>query len=308
MAMRKNLIFVIASSALALTLTGCSSIEPTSSGIKVVAALYPLEFVAKSIGGELISVENMTPPGVEPHDLELTPSQITTLDNADLFLFISGFQPALEEAAKQSPPAFSLDVLKITEINLLSATEDGHNHSEAAHADEELVNDPHFWLDPQRLIVVANSFAAKLAEVDPNNSDSYEANRAALVTKLETLDASFASALTSCERRLIVTSHAAFGYLADAYDLKQESISGLSPESEPTPKRLNEIGTEAKADGTTTIFFERLASPKVAKTLAEDLKISAAVLDPIEGVSEGQTYFSVMENNLKALSKALSCK
>ena len=96
--------------------------------------------------------------------------------------------------------------------------------------------------------------------------------------------------------------------MADAYGLNQEAISGLSPESEPTPKRLNEIGKEARADGTTTIFFETLASPKVAQTLADDLNIEAAVLDPIEGISEGQTYFSIMESNLEALRKALNCK
>ena len=306
--MRKNLKFLIGFSALVLALAGCSSAaSEESSGIKVVAAFYPLEFVAESIGGNLISVENMTPAGVEPHDLELTPQQIITLDGADLLLYISGFQPALEEAATQSAPADSLDVLKISGLNLLGATEDGDSHGDEVHAAEELVSDPHVWLDPKRLIVIANAVAEKLAQVDPGNSKTYEANRATFVAELKTLDEKFVSSLASCERRLIVTSHAAFGYLADAYNLKQEAIAGLSPESEPTPKRLNEIGIEAKKDGTTTIFFETLASPKVAQTLADDLNISAAVLDPIEGVSEGKTYFSVMESNLAALRKALNC-
>ena len=306
--MRKNLKIAVAVSALSLVLAGCSSSESESSGVKVIAAFYPLEFVAKTIGGDLISVENMTPPGVEPHDLELTPKQITTLDNADLLLYIAGFQPALEEAASQSAPANSLDVMAINGLNLLGATEDGHNHGEEAHSDEEMLSDPHVWLDPERLIVVAKAVAAKLSEVDPDNSETYATNLTAFVEQLEGLDADFTSGLASCERRLIVTSHAAFGYLADAYNLEQEAISGLSPESEPTPKRLNEIGKEAKADGTTTIFFETLASPKVAQTLADDLNISAAVLDPIEGIGEGQTYFSIMESNLAALRKALNCK
>jgi len=306
--MRKNLKIAVAVSALSLVLAGCSSSESESSGVKVIAAFYPLEFVAKTIGGDLISVENMTPPGVEPHDLELTPQQITTLDDADLLLYVAGFQPALEEAATQSAPANSLDVMAINGLNLLGATEDGHNHGEEAHSDEEMLSDPHVWLDPERLIVVAKAVAAKLSEVDPDNSETYATNLTAFVEQLEGLDADFTSGLASCERRLIVTSHAAFGYLADAYNLEQEAISGLSPESEPTPKRLNEIGKEAKADGTTTIFFETLASPKVAQTLADDLNISAAVLDPIEGIGEGQTYFSIMESNLAALRKALNCK
>jgi zinc transport system substrate-binding protein len=316
--MKKNLSSVAIAVALGLILSGCSSSDSDSKesgAIKVVAAMYPLEFVATAIGGDLVSVENFTPPGVEPHDLELTPSQVVKLDDADLLLFISGFQPALEEAAQQSAPANSLDLLSVDGLNLLTATEDGHDHGaedvhadEEAHSDEELVSDPHVWLDPDRLIVVAKAVASKLSEVNPENADAFESNLAAFVTELEALDAKFTTGLATCERDLIVTSHAAFGYLADAYGLSQEAIAGLSPESEPTPKRLNEIGKEAKADGTTTIFFETLASPKVAQTLADDLNIEAAVLDPIEGISEGQTYFSIMESNLEALRKALNCK
>ena len=315
--MKKNLSIWAVITSLGVILSGCSSSDNNSdaSGIKVVVALYPLEFVATAIGGDLVSVENFTSPGVEPHDLELTPSQVVTLDDADLFLFISGFQPALEEAAQQSAPANSLDLLSVDGLNLLSASEDGQNHGteevhagEEAHSDEELVSDPHMWLDPERLVVVAKAVASKISEVDPGNSTVYETNLAAFVAELQTLDKKFMTDLASCERTLIVTSHAAFGYLADAYGLSQEAIAGLSPESEPTPKRLNEISKEAKADGTTTIFFETLASPKVAQTLADDLNIEAAVLDPIEGISEGQTYFTIMESNLKALRKALNCK
>ena len=320
--MKKNLSIAAIVASLGLILSGCSpsdSESKASGAVKVVAAMYPLEFVATAIGGDLVSVENFTPPGVEPHDLELTPSQVVKLDDADLLLFISGFQPALEEAAQQSAPANSLDLLSVDGLNLLTATEDGHDHShdhgaedkpadEEAHSDEEMVNDPHVWLDPERLIVVAKAAASKLSEVNPENADAFASNLAAFVTELEALDAKFTTGLATCERDLIVTSHAAFGYLADAYGLSQEAIAGLSPESEPTPKRLNEIGKEAKADGTTTIFFETLASPKIAQTLADDLNIEAAVLDPIEGISEGQTYFSIMESNLEALRKALNCK
>ena len=317
--MKKNLSILAVVASLGLILTGCSSTESNddaSGKVTVVAALYPLEFVATAIGGDLVDVVNVTPPGVEPHDLELTPSQIITLDDADLLLYISGFQPALEEAAEQSPPTASLDILTVSGLNLLDATEDGHDHghdhgTEEEHADEEKsaegVNDPHVWLDPERLIVVANAVAAKLSEVDPDNAQAYASNAELFVEQLTELDGKFVSGLASCERDLIVTAHAAFGYLADAYGLNQEAIAGISPESEPTPKRLNEIGKEAKADGTTTIFFETLASPKVAQTLADDLNIEAAVLDPIEGISEGQTYFSIMESNLEALRKALSC-
>lgn len=310
--MTKTLKMIAWASILCFFLASCSSSDTSvnSDGkVKVIAALYPLELVTASIGGNRVSVENATTPGVEPHDLELTPSQVVALDTADLLVFASGFQPALEEAAKLSPPAQTLDVLAVDGLELIKATEDGHNHSDAeGKSGKATLTDPHIWLDPQRLVVIAEAVTQALSEIDPEGAVYFRENQAEFVIQLNDLDSQFTQGLATCERRLIVTSHAAFGYLADAYDLEQEAISGLSPESEPTPKRLNEIGKEAKADGTTTIFFETLASPKVAQTLAKDLNIVAAVLDPIEGVAQGQTYFFVMKNNLEALRKALNCK
>ncbi len=324
--MKKSYKLALALSISSLLIASCSSdsSENTDGKLSVIAAFYPIEFVVSAIGGDLVSIENMTPPGVEPHDLELTASQVTRLSQVDLLFSIKGFQPALDEAATQSPPGEVIDLLTIDGLNLLQATEDsdshgdeeeghsdeeeGHSDEEEGHGDEEMINDPHFWLDPKRLVVVANAVAAKFSAIDADNAQTYESNRSAFVEKLELLDQEYVTGLQSCERRMIVTSHAAFGYLASAYNLEQEAIAGLSPDAEPTPKRLNEISKEAKADGTTTIFFETLASPKLAKTLADDLKIKAAVLDPVEGVGEGQTYFSVMESNLSALRAALSCK
>lgn len=326
--MKKSYKLALALSISSLLIASCSSGSSvnTDGKLSVIAAFYPIELVVSAIGGDLVSIENMTPPGVEPHDLELTASQVTRLSKADLLFSIKGFQPALDEAATQSPPGEVIDLLAIDGVNLLKATskgdshghgkeeeghsdeEEGHSEEEEGHSDEEMVNDPHFWLDPKRLVVVANAVAAKFSAIDADNAQTYESNRSAFVEKLELLDQEYVTGLQSCERRMIVTSHAAFGYLASAYNLEQEAIAGLSPDAEPTPKRLNEISKEAKADGTTTIFFETLASPKLAKTLADDLKIKAAVLDPVEGVSEGQTYFSVMESNLSALRAALSCK
>lgn len=296
--MRKTLKVISLAAVLSLAVTGCSSGEPakTEGKIKVIAAFYPLELVATSIGGDRVSVENVTSPGVEPHDLELTPSQIGRLDSAELLVFISGFQPALEEAAQQSPPTNSLDVMTINGLNVLKSSEEGS------------LNDPHVWLDPQRLAIIADSVTRKLSEIDQGGSDYYKKNQIKFANQLGMLNDQFITGLASCKRSMIVTSHAAFGYLANAFGLNQESISGLSPESEPTPKRLNEIGKQVKANGTTTIFFETLASPKVAQTLAADLGIKTAVLDPLEGITKGQTYFSVMRNNLEALRAALNCK
>ena len=309
--MKKTTSIIALASVLTLGLGACSTapVEEESAALSVVAAFYPIAFIASEIGADMVEIENITPPGVEPHDLELTPSQIITLDKADMLIYIAGFQPSLEKAAELSPPGSTLNILTLEKLNLIDLASGGHNHAEeSAPTPGESVSDPHIWLDPKRLIILANEVAQKFSALDPKNADLYEANRITLVDKLSDLDSNFTIGLKTCERRLIVTSHAAFGYLAEAYGLEQEAIAGLSPESEPTPKRLNEIRKEAQADGTTTIFFETLASPKVAQTLADDLNITAAVLDPLEGVAKGQTYFSVMEQNLAALQKALNCR
>lgn len=294
--MRKYLRVIVALSVLSVALAGCSSSSTSKSSdtkIKVVAGFYPLAFVAQEVGGNHVSVENLTGPGVEPHDLELTPSQVASFGTADIVFYIKGFNPAIDNAIAQSTMRNAVDVSSLEEL---------------PSSDNEIVgNDPHIWQDPTKYSQAASIFARAISKVDRANSKSYENNLATLKSSLGELDSKFKSGLAVCQRKEIVTSHSAFGYLAKRYKLVQIGILGLSPDAEPSPKRLNEIALQVKRDKITTIFFESLLSPKVAQTLASDLKIKTAVLDPIEGVGKNQTYFSVMESNLSALRKALSC-
>jgi len=269
---------------------------------KVVAAFYPLFEAAQRVGGDRVAVTNLTPAGSEPHDLELNTRQIDKIDGATVVLFLGhGFQPALEKAAARAEGA-KVDVLGAVGALL-----------PAPQGDAQLDVDPHVWLDPLLFKAIVASVADALSAADPANRATYEANAAAYTSELDALDADFAAGLGDCARRVVVTSHAAFGYLAGRYGLTQEAIAGLAPESEPSPQRLADLNAQVRREGTTTIFYENLVSPKVARALAREAGVTTAVLDPLEGVSDadakaGRTYVSAMRENLAALRLALGCR
>jgi zinc transport system substrate-binding protein len=275
--------------ALAVGAAGACSTAETGGGPQIVTGFYPLQFVAEQVGGDGVKVTNLAPPGAEPHDLELSPRQVASIAGADLVVYLAGFQPAVDQAVGQAADTPAVDAAAA--VPLLPG------------------RDPHLWLDPTRLAQVADAVADGLATVDDGEAAGYRERAAALRTRLGELDEELRAGLASCQRREIVTSHSAFGYLADRYDLIQIGISGLSPEVEPTPRRLAEITAEAKRHGATTIFFETLVSPRVAEAIADEVGATTAVLDPLEGLPQGSSgdYFSVMRTNLATLQTALGC-
>lgn len=269
------LIFML---AMTLSLAACGGDSETGSKTKIVAAFYPLAFLAGQVAPDA-DVTNITPAGAEPHDLELTARDAETIEGADLVLYLGGgFQPALEDAVSSRENA----------VDLLGSSG----------------SDPHVWLDPKRFGVMARKVAGAVG--DATGADD-------LVAALEKLDTEFRVGLADCERREIVTSHAAFRHLADAYGLEQIALTGLSPEAEPSARDLERLVSTAERSGATTIFFEPLVSPELAETVAREAGVTTAVLDPLEGLSDddleaGADYFTVMRDNLRALRQALGCR
>lgn len=282
---------------------------PDSSRIDVVAAFYPLQFVAGRVGGDAVKVTNLAKPGAEPHDLELNPGQVAQVSDAKLIVYLKGFQPAVDEAVAQNGGDRAFDVAEVQPLHDAAAGGDSHEGEASPAPEEGGGKDPHVWLDPTRLATIADRLAERLGKADPGHAADYTARAKALRTDLETLDKEYVQGLTTCQRRELVTSHTAFGYLAERYQLEQVGITGLAPETEPTAQRLAEVAKEAKEHGATTIFFETLVSPKVAETIAKEVGARTEVLDPIEGLQPGSTgdYLSVMRSNLAALKTALSC-
>ncbi|NES17019.1 MULTISPECIES: metal ABC transporter substrate-binding protein [Micromonospora] len=301
-----------AATAALLTLgaaAGCSGGDGSGSDpgrVDVVAAFYPLQFLVERVGGDAVTVTNLAKPGAEPHDLELNPRQVGQVADAELIVYLAGFQPAVDEAVAQNGGDRAFDVAGVQP--LLDAAAADHEHAgEAGHAEGGGGKDAHVWLDPTRLATIGDRLADRLGKADPGHAAGYAARAQALHGELDRLDADFAQGLRSCQRREIVTSHTAFGYLAERYRLDQVGITGLSPESEPSPRRLAEVAKEAREHGATTIFFETLVSPKVAETVAREVGARTAVLDPIEGPPAEGDYLSAMRTNLQTLRTALDC-
>ena len=315
----RSLAILGAASAL-VALSACSgTAQPAETGadgsvpLSVAVAFYPFQFVSERVGGDLVKVENLTSPGAEPHDLELAPRQVALLSSADLLVYQTGFQPAVDQALTQAQPKRAVDTASFLQFMPATEGEDAHADEGDSHADEGDSHgglDPHVWLDPTNMVTITEHVRDALIEARPAAKDTFTDNAAALVGELKKLDSDFSSGLAGCQIKPFVTSHAAFGYLAHRYGLEQVAIRGLEPDTEPTAVRIAEVQALVKANGVTTIFFETLVSPVVSESIATDLGLKTDVLDPLEGItadSRGNDYLEVMRSNLASLEGANKC-
>jgi zinc transport system substrate-binding protein len=273
-------------------LAACGSSSQGAGGrTSVVASFYPLAWAAEEIGGPTVDVRNLTPPGAEPHDIELTPREVAELQKADVVLYLShDFQPAVEQAV-DGASGKTVDAL-------------GGIALRGGAGDESGKSDAHVWLDPVLFARVVRRVGDALGRPAP---------AAALARRVLALDGDYRRGLAHCATRRFVTSHAAFGYLARRYDLHQVAITGLDPEAEPSPRTLADLAALVRRTHVSTVFFERLVSPKLAQTVAREAGATTAVLDPIEGLTaaearNGTTYLTLMRQNLAALRSALGCR
>jgi zinc transport system substrate-binding protein len=268
----------------ALATSGCGAAGGSGSSREtVVAGFYPLAYAAQLVGGRAVRVENLTPSGAEPHDLELTPGAVAKIQRADVVLYLGhGFQPAVSDAVGGTSGR-AIDLLDGLPLR---------------------ASDPHVWLDPVLYVRIVRRVAGVLRR---------PARVPAPLERLRALDGDYRRGLAHCGRREIVTSHAAFGYLAERYRLRQIAITGLTPESEPTARDLARVVRVVRSTKATTIFSETLLSPRLAETIAREVGARTAVLDPIEGLTpseqaRGDTYFTLMRRNLAVLRQALACR
>ncbi len=311
----------------ALATAACGG-SPTADGeIEIVVTAYPFQYIAEAVAGDAATVTSVAPAGTEPHDLELSPSGVATLSSADVVLMLSGFQAAVDDALGEVGDG-TVVVDAADDANLLTSEEEHEDHAEGEehgeddhgeddHGEEEGHDhdhggvDPHFWLDPMRVADVADGLASALGETDPDNAATYTENAAALRAELQTLDGELTDGLASCEERSFVTSHEAFGYLANAFDLEQIGISGLDPEAEPSPARIAEVLQEARDAGVTTVYNEPGGVVAGAENVAAELGVTLAVLNPVElqpDESLGSDYLGAMRMNLAALQEGLACQ
>lgn len=297
--------------------------------INVVATFYPLQQLAAGIVGEMGEVTAVVPAGVEPHDYEPSMADIRGIYDADLFILNGAGMDAWAEKLMPELETKGVRSIRLADkVELLSAKEESeHEHGDGHEEEVGSVGigtaveddhehgewDPHFWLDPVSAKSLVSAITEALSEKFPEKSSGFAANAGKISAELDALDVAYRTSLSSCAKEEVVTSHDAFRYLAERYGFETHAIAGISPEEEPSPKRLTELANEVKAEGIKYIFFETLVSPKLAETLARETGAATLVFNPIEGVSAvdqaaGKNYFSIMRENLAALQKALECK
>jgi zinc transport system substrate-binding protein len=313
MLMRKPVRSAMVAACVLIVVASCGDDSDAASGqtssgdvISIEASFYPLQWMAEQVGGDRVEVASLAEPGAEPHDLELTPRDVADITDADVVVYLAGFQPAVDDAVEQVDDAKVYDAAPAAELDLTyTPIEEGEVASDEAGS-----TDPHFWLDPTRLAAVADDFASYLGDVDPDNAEAYHDNAAALGDELATLDGEFEAGLASCANKDLVTSHVAFGYLARRYGLNQVGITGLTPEDEPSPEELAAVSDFVEDNDVRTIYFETLVSPAIAESVAGESGARTDVLDPIEGLndeSQGNDYLEVMRANLTNLKKGQPC-
>lgn len=307
-----------------------------TTGVTVVTSFYPIEYLASSLAGEHAEISTLTSAGVDPHDVELTPRQVASLGSADLVLYSAGMQPAVDQAVQTEAGDRAVDLAPHADLLMIGEADgEDHDHGEHDHGDgdhdhgdEDHENhkdhddvhddhdhdhgpeDPHFWLDPERYGQVAEVVAGQLSAIDPDNAESYEANLELLLADLEALDQEFTEGLAQCRSRDLVTTHEAFGYLAHRYDLHQTGITGIAPESEPSPARLAEVTAQVRDLGVQAIYAEPILADDIARTIATETGAEVLTLDPVEGITDssaGTSYPEIMRANLEALREGLGC-
>jgi zinc transport system substrate-binding protein len=284
--------------------------EPEVKKIKVVTTMYPVYEFVKQVGGDKVDVVMLIPPGAEPHDWEPTAKDIIQIKDAKIFAFHGkDFEPVEKLLKKEVlgnalPLEVSKDVIKLEAKHEEKEEEHGHSH------DEEHKFDPHAWLDPLAVQQEIKTIAEALVSVDEKNAEYYKKNADAYNKKLAELDEQYKKGLAGMTRKEIVTSHRAFGYLANRYGFEQLGIMGLSPDAEPTPDKMAKITEFCREHKVKYIFFETLTSPKLAQTIAKETGAELLVLNPIESLTEqemkdGKNYLTIMGENLVNLQKAL---
>lgn len=291
--MKKILLLIM---MLVLFIAGCGSEkESASDKLQVAASFYPVAEFVRAVGGERVSVQTMVADGVEPHDWEPSGKDLTKLSQSKLFFYNGG----VEHWASNALNAVNDAGVKGVEIGKGLYEEDEHH------------TDPHVWLSPRKAMLEVEVVCKALCEADAANTDYYRKNAENYLGELQKLDAELRKIATAAQKKTFITTHAAFGHLAEDYGLEQQAIMGLSPGAEPTPAALVKLAELIEQKNIKVVFFETLVSPRVAQAIAESSGIQTLVLDPLEGLDEegrkaGDDYLKIMKRNIKNLEIALN--
>ncbi|MCL4378142.1 MAG: zinc ABC transporter substrate-binding protein [Actinobacteria bacterium] len=273
--------------------------------IQIVTTLFPLYDFAKNIGQDKVEVSLLLPPGVDAHTFEPRPSDVILINQADVFIYTGKFmEPWADDIVKSVTNKNLIVVNASNGVTLIPAAPNDSNKQKSQM-------DPHIWLDFDNAGIIVNSIAKALSEKDPVNSHIYEKNTRDYLQQLKDLDDEYKLDLSKCSsKEIIYAGHYAFGYLAKRYGLKYLAAQGVSPDSEPTAVDLINLVNQIKKDNIKYIFYEELASPKIAQTLSSETGAKLLLLNAGHNITreqlrQGVAFISIMKNNLANLKIGL---
>jgi zinc transport system substrate-binding protein len=287
--------------------------------IKIITSVFPLEEFAEAVAGKRGEVSLLLPPGAEIHTWRPRASDIIRLSSADVFIYVgAALEPWLHDLMKsvKNPELRALEASQ--GLSLLGEKAEQPKHEEKKNAEEHNhehpVVDPHVWLDFENDQIIVDRIEAILSELFPEGRPFFRRNALIYKKKLRELDQKYQKGLNNClQRTFILGGHAAFGYLAKRYRLKQIALYGLSPDSKPTPRKLAEVVDLAKEHQIKVIYFENYVSDELAKVMAKEVGAETLVLNAGANISKeqlksGMTFLEIMEKNLENLRYGLHCQ
>jgi zinc transport system substrate-binding protein len=275
--------------------------------ISVVTTLFPLYDFAQNIGQDNVEVSLLLPPGVEAHSFEPKPGDIVKISESDVFVYTGKFmEPWAEDIVKGIANKKLIVVDASKGINMIPGV--FHDADEPAGS-----LDPHIWLDFDNAKIMVDNITRAISEKNPSNAQYYQQNADEYKSALSKLDNEYKTALSKCQSKEIVYGgHYAFGYLARRYGIEYIAAQGMSPDAEPTAQVLVQLVEQIKAKNIQYIFYEELASPKIAETLSKETNTKMLLLNAAHNLTKEDfenkaTFLSIMKDNLKNLKIGLQC-
>jgi len=267
--------------------------------VKIVTTFYPMYDFTKNIIGSFKNIQMLIPAGVEPHDFEPSAKDMADMTDAAVLIYNSDYFETWISKVKKNIDLKQTEIINASQgIKLMESANESDEHQETF--------DPHIWLSPKLAMREVANIRDGLIKKFPQKKALLNKNAQRYLKKLAKLDDDYQMTFKDATHKKFVTQHKAFSYLAKDYGLEQIAIAGLSPEEEISPARLAELKKICKEDDIKVIYFEETASSKLAQTLAKEVGIKTAVLNPLESLTKaeqkaGKDYFSIMEENLQAL-------
>lgn len=307
----KKILLALLSVITMISAVACSSGNNTAKDngkINVYTTVFPIYDFTRNIGKDKININYVVPPGVEPHDYEITPKLMKDIQNADL-LIKNGL--GLDSFADKIKSENKLQIVDASEgIKPLTYDEEQNHENEGNNSHNHGQYDPHVWLNVDLAMKECENIKNALIKADEKNKDYYEKNYNEYIEKLKKLKSDYDENLKDKKNKSIIVSHGAYGYLCDEYKINQISITGISPNQEPSLSKISEIANYAKKNNIKYILFDGLVNPNVAKTIADEANIKTTVLYSIDNISKkdfdnNKDYISLMNKNLETLNLVL---